>query len=163
MSPSLPHEQARTILAILVNIICEERTLDVVDLGSTTHKRPDLLKGIEPDGCFYIQNADVIRGQRKLDLLFLPPADLAIESDVPSPSLPKLPIYAAIGVSEVWVYSDGQVRFFKLENDSYIQSDESGCLLRVVAGDITRFVNESAAMKRPQWLRNVRKWVRSLD
>ena len=89
MSPSIPHERAGRILALLINVICEEREIDVQDLGSTTHKRIDLLKGVEPDGCFYIQNVEAIADRRELDLAVSPPADLVIEIDITSPSVAK--------------------------------------------------------------------------
>src|SRR5262245_41820311 len=59
MGPSLPHEQVRCILIFLVNLICEEYELDVIGLGSLTQRRFDLQRGLEPDGCFYIQNVDL--------------------------------------------------------------------------------------------------------
>jgi len=128
MSPSLPHEEASEILSLLVNIICEERQLDVRGLGHVTHKRADLLKGVEPDGCFFIQNVEAIVGASDLDLMLLPPADLVIEVDISSPSVAKVPIYAAIGVPEIWHFENDDVRFLRLCEDQYISITESVCL-----------------------------------
>ncbi len=163
MSPSIPHEAASRILSLLVNIICEEREIDVRDLGSTTHKRADLLKGVEPDGCFYIQNVEAIKGVEDLDLTIHPPADLVIESDISSPSVPRFPIYEALGVPEIWQFENGEVRFFGLHQDKYALLASSGVLSGIPSDVVTQFVNKSGAMKRPQWLREVREWIRSLD
>ncbi len=163
MSPSLPHEEASEILILLVNIICEERQLDVRGLGHVTHKRADLLKGVEPDGCFFIQNVEAIVGASDLDLTLLPPADLVIGVDISSPSVAKLPIYAAIGVPEIWHFENDDVRFLQLCEDQYVSITESVCLPRVLAQDVTRLIGESGVMKRPEWLRKVRQWIRALD
>ncbi len=163
MSPSIPHEAASDILSLLVNIICEERELDVRGLGSTTHKRADLLKGVEPDGCFYIQNVDIIRGVEDLDLTIHPPADLVIEADISRQSVPRFPIYAALGVPEIWQFENGEVRFFGLHEGHYVLLDISAALPGIPSDVVTGFVNKSGAMKRPQWLIEVREWIRSVN
>src|SRR5690349_13948329 len=57
MSPLPEHERQRHNLATLVEIAAEARDLDLLGLGSTTFRREDLQRGLEPDACFYIQNA----------------------------------------------------------------------------------------------------------
>jgi Uma2 family endonuclease len=163
MSPSQPHDELSRIIALLVNVICEEREIDVRDLGSTTHKRSDLHRGLEPDGCFYIKNVETISGRREHDLRLHPPADLVIEVDLSSPSIAKLPIYAAMGVPEIWHFEFDEIKMLRLIDGRYLVFNESAALPRVLANDVTRFVKESATTKRPQWLRNVREWIRSLD
>jgi Uma2 family endonuclease len=163
MSPSIPHEEAREALILLVNMICEVRELDVRGLGSTTHKRADLLKGVEPDACFYIQNVESITGKHELDLTVSPPADLVIEIDISSPSIAKLPIYSALGVPEVWWFANAEIKFLRLGKEQYAVVNESIVLPRVLAQDVTRFVNEAGTVKRPQWLRSAREWTRSLE
>ena len=75
--------------------------------GAVTLDREDLDRGLECDESFYISNVaeappidtnliDLTAGQ--------PPPDLAVEVDVTSPGVDKLPIYAALGVPEVWVW-----------------------------------------------------------
>src|SRR5438045_4955835 len=107
MSPLEEHEESNRTLNLLVEAVAEEREIEIRNLGSTTFKRQDLGKGFEADSCFYIQNFERVRGKRRIDLLTDPPPDLVIEIDVTSPSLPKLPIFAQLGIPEVWRY-DGQ-------------------------------------------------------
>ena len=66
--PSARHEKPNRILASLVEVLAEEMALNIESLGSTTLKRADLLKGFEPDSCFYIQHADTIRSRRKINV-----------------------------------------------------------------------------------------------
>lgn len=162
LSPSLPHDQTGRILEFLINVICEEYDLDVIGIGHTTQRRFDLLRGLEPDGSFYIQNVDTIRGVRDLDLKVHPPPDLVIEVDFPSSLVPKLPIYAALGVPEIWHFRDNQLVFLRLTEDNYVGVHESVALPNIVPEDVLRFVNDSQTMRRPEWLRAVRKWLRSL-
>lgn len=88
-----------------------ELDVDARRLGSKTFKREDLLKGFEPDSCFYIQHVEAISGKDEVDLNTDPPPDLVIEIDITSPSLPRLPIFAGVGVPEVWRYDGRQVQF----------------------------------------------------
>src|SRR5262249_51872696 len=53
MSPLPEHEESNRTLALLVEVVAEERELDIRNLGSTTFKREDLERGFEPDSCFY--------------------------------------------------------------------------------------------------------------
>ena len=87
--------------------VAEELGIEAEDLGSTTFRREDLERGFEPDSCFYIQNEKEIRGNVRIDPAVDQPPDLVIEIDITSPSLNKLPIYARMGVPEVWRY-DGE-------------------------------------------------------
>jgi Uma2 family endonuclease len=66
-----------------------------------------LLRGIEPDECYYIQHAAVVRDRSEIDLHVDPAPDLGVEVDLTSSALDKQSIYAALGIVELWRY-DGQ-------------------------------------------------------
>jgi Uma2 family endonuclease len=70
--PSARHEKPNHLLASLVEVLAEEMGLNIECLGSTTLKRPALLKGFEPDSCFYIQHAEAIRDNEEIDLTVAP-------------------------------------------------------------------------------------------
>jgi hypothetical protein len=103
---SFRHETLNRTLVMLVETetLAEELDIDLINAGSTTCKRVDLARGFEPDTGFYSQRAGHIRSKDEIDLTVDPPPDLVIEIDITSPSLDKLPIYAAVGVPEVWLY-----------------------------------------------------------
>ena len=61
MSPSIHHENLKTLLARLFEAATEELDVDVVAAGALTTKREDLKRGIEPDECYYIAHASSIR------------------------------------------------------------------------------------------------------
>ncbi|UZQ53540.1 Uma2 family endonuclease [Trichothermofontia sichuanensis B231] len=64
--PLPPHEAYQSLLGRLVEVTTEETNVEIPSLGSTTWSREDLLKGLEPDECFYIQNELVVRGKSRL-------------------------------------------------------------------------------------------------
>ena len=50
--PSPKHEKAKVLIGDRVKILLEELNLDNECFGSSTFKRQDMAKGIEPDDCF---------------------------------------------------------------------------------------------------------------
>jgi Uma2 family endonuclease len=157
---SFKHETFNRTLATLVEIVAEEMQGDVINAGSTTFRRADLSKGFEPDTCFYIQNVEHVRGKDGIDLTVDPPPDLVIEIDITSPSLNKFPIFAAMGISEVWRYDGKTVTIFTLEKGEYRTQEASVVLPDLTSQVLTRFLEDSQAMKRSAWVRRVREWAR---
>ena len=89
-----------------------------------------------------------------------PPPDLVIEIDITHLSLDKLPIYAALGVPEVWRYDGQRLEMRVLEGDGYVARMESKALPGVARDDVARLVEESKATRRIAWLASVRAWAR---
>jgi Uma2 family endonuclease len=86
--------------------------MDMVSAGSTTFKREELGRGIEPDASSYLQHAAHVRGKVAIDLDSDALPDLVIEIDITHPSLDKFPIYAAIDpIKSSWgeqlMFADG--------------------------------------------------------
>jgi Uma2 family endonuclease len=160
MSPSPEHEKFNRRIAQLVLVVAEELDIEAEDLGSTTFRREDLERGFEPDSCFYIQNEEQVRGKDRIDLAVDPPPDLVIEIDITSPSFSKLPIYAQIGVPEVWRYDGERMTILVLEGSDYAERTESIVLPPVTSNFLTDFVEKSKSMKRTAWLEVVREWSR---
>src|SRR3954447_6601563 len=105
---SQPHEKVKTAIARLLEAYADAMEIEIEGLGSTTFRRKDLLRGLEPDECYYVAHAADVAGKNKLDLKVDPPPDLAIEVEVEisPPDVARVPIYAALGVPEVWRYDE---------------------------------------------------------
>ncbi len=146
----------------MIALVAEETGVDVYGVGSTTFKRADAQRGFEPDSCFYIQNEARIRGKDRIDLAVDPPPDLVIEVDITSPSINKLPIYAQLGVPEVWRYDGEKLEILKLRDDRYLQVSESAVLPSLTGSVLTELVEQSKFSRRTFWLREVRQKVREL-
>jgi Uma2 family endonuclease len=160
-APSAKHKEPNRTLAQLVEVLAEEMNLDLRRLGSTTFKRYDLLKGFEPDSSFYIQNVEAIAGKATIDLIIDPPPDIVIEVDITSDSLDKFPIFAGLGIPEVWHYDNEMVTIYTLEGDHYVKAKYSPTFTPLTNELATQFLEESAQMKSTAWLRRVREWARA--
>ncbi len=136
-----------------------EFDIDIRNLGSTTFKRSDLARGFEPDTCFYIQRAAQISGKDDIDLAVDPPPDLVIEVDITHPALNKLPLYAAVGVTEVWRYDGTSVTIYTLTQETYTTNETSRVLPAITSAILSQFLDESRHLRRPDWLRRVREWA----
>jgi Uma2 family endonuclease len=160
MSPSPEHEKFNRRIAQLVLVVAEDLGIEAEDLGSTTFRREDLERGFEPDSCFYIQNEERVRGKDRIDLSVDPPPDLVIEINITNPSFSKLPIYAQIGVPEVWRYDGERMTILVLEESDYAETSESIVLPPVTSNVLTDFVEKSKTTTRTAWLKEVREWAR---
>src|SRR5919107_122185 len=161
MSPSSEHESIAYFVGLLVAALAEEMRVNAYGVGSTTYKRGDIGRGFEPDASFYIRNEERIRGKPRIDLSVDPPPDLVIEVDITSPSLDKFPIYARLGIHEVWRYDGTRAAIFLLEEGEYIEAAESVALPSLTSDVFTHFVEESTALGSTDWLRRVREWARA--
>ena len=161
MVVSAHHEDLNRTLALLVEVVAEETGKDLCRRGSTTFKREDLQKGFEPDSCFYLERAEAVRGKQQIDLTVDPAPDLVIEIDITSESLSRFPIYAAVGVAEVWRYDGSSLKMFRWESSRLEEIRESAVLPPMTAAEAQRFLEESRRLRSPEWLRSVREWVRA--
>src|ERR1700686_2019918 len=87
MSPTPRHELIKTILGRLVEAHADEMDIQIEGFGSPTFDREDLQKGLEPDECYYVQNASAVKGRQEFDFSVDPPPDLAIEIDISPPDV----------------------------------------------------------------------------
>lgn len=153
------HEVPIGLLADLVSNICVEKDIEIRNVRSTTFRKRAKAKGIEPDTAFYIQKAAQVRGVLDFNLSKVPPPDLAIEVDVTSPSLNKLPIYAALGISEIWLYKGGKVEFLKLVGEKYMPIKNSIAVPFLTSEKATEFLKTGLNESFNIWVKNVRKWA----
>jgi Uma2 family endonuclease len=160
MYPLPEHEEWNRTIALLVEVLAEEMRIDIRNFGSTTFRRADLARGFEPDSCFYIQREADISGKSTIDLTVDPPPDLVIEVDITSGSLDKFPIYAQVGVPEVWRYDGQRLRISILTAERYVESETSLALPLLTGQRLSETLAQSKTLKRTALLRSFRTWVR---
>jgi Uma2 family endonuclease len=160
MSPSKLHERIAELLARMIIVWTEEFGIPLQSCGAMTFKRQDLQKGFEPDKCYYIQNESQVRNRDELDLTVDPPPDLAIEVDVFSSSASRVPLYAVIGVLELWRWEDEAFTVLVLTADRrYEPSDESICLPGFPLPEAARRLGERSTIDETTLLQNFRQWI----
>jgi Uma2 family endonuclease len=107
MTLSDEHEKNVELIKSLVGCVRLRLHVDILSFGSATMRKRKKAKGSEPDASFYIQNAAVIGNRIQRDLAVDPPPDLVVEVDIHHDSRDSYPIYAALGVPEVWRLTAG--------------------------------------------------------
>jgi Uma2 family endonuclease len=117
MSPSRKHELIAHRLGLMIHEWTMLHNVAIDGGGSTTFSRKDLLRGLEPDHCFWIANCAAVLDKDEIDLTIDPPPDLALEVDVTRTSIPKLPIYQSLGVPEVWRWRSGILEVLVLDDE----------------------------------------------
>jgi Uma2 family endonuclease len=81
ISPLLIHELYKCFFGRLFDILAEELDIAFRACGSTTFRRQDVDRGLEPDQCFYFGSIARIHDWATLNLEIDPPPDLAVEVD----------------------------------------------------------------------------------
>lgn len=158
------YEHRSALLARLVVAWTEERGLAIKSGQSTTFRRRDVERGLEPDQCFWIANEALVRNRDRLDLRRDPPPDLVIEIDLTRSSVPRLPIYAALGMPEVWRITRGVLSFQVLQPDqTYAAAAVSRSLPPLRPADLQRFLDMRGRLDENAVVRRFREWVRKLS
>ncbi|MBH8575067.1 Uma2 family endonuclease [Nostocaceae cyanobacterium CENA369] len=161
MTPLMPHEHNKRLIEKLIDNLAEELNLNLKSTGSVTCKRPDLLRGVEPDSSFYIQNEPVMRHKQNLDLTQDPPPDLVIEVDYTSASVDRMPIYLALGILEVWRYDEPVMQIYQLREGVYVPCNNSPTFADLpLTAEVPRFLAESLKIGEILMIRSFRDWVR---
>lgn len=155
MSPLPAHERPHRLIAYIVAAILDAQERAWEDFGSTTFKRPKRA-GLEPDTCFYIQNAERVRALMRMNMDEDSPPDLAIEADVTSKT--TLDAYQVLQVPEVWLYDTGRLTIQLLQNGEYQESAVSLVFPELpICELIPRLVNQAFQQGTSTMLRALRQ------
>jgi Uma2 family endonuclease len=162
MTPLPEHEWSAALLAQFVITLANETNQPYASLRSTTFRREDLERGLEPDDCFYLASLSRILGRRDLDLTRDPPPDLAVEVDVTHSSIDRLGVYAALGVPEVWRYDGSQVVCYGLNpQGAYEPRDHSLAFPALRPADLAPFLVQVFAVPQGEVVQRFQTWVRT--
>jgi Uma2 family endonuclease len=161
MSPLSLHEGSNRFIEALLGVFVDELEIDMRRLGSLLMKIPELKVGGEPDSCYYIKNEVVIREKENVIVGQDPPPDLVLEVDITSPSDRRLPIYALLGVPEVWRYDGYSLEFLGLENGEYVPIENSLSFPTLPAAIIVEYVQKRSLLGESKTLKEFRGWVRA--
>jgi len=143
MSPRKDHDWIKKLIGRMIESMCLALNIRIQSTGSTTLKSGKAIRGLEPDEGYYIANEARVRGRKLFDPLKDPPPDLALEVDVTSKSLKRLPVYFDLGVREVWRY-DGQAMYFyvRKRTGGYKEVSRSLAFPFLETTDVSRFLED---------------------
>jgi Uma2 family endonuclease len=106
MSPSSHHERIKTLIGRLLEAYAEETGLALNGYGAWTLKDEPRERAVEPDECYVLGTEERT-------------PDIAIEVIWTHGGMDKLPVYAGLGVREVWVWERGTIAVYRLRRGSY--------------------------------------------
>jgi Uma2 family endonuclease len=152
-------EKTKQLLFELVVKIARILEVDYEGAASTTFRKEKKKKGFEGDATFYFKNVAVIRGKSDINLSIDPPPELVIEVDITHGSLPKFPIFSALGIEEIWRFDGEGMNFYRLQGEDYVEATESVCLRGVKSETVTELLFAAEEIKRSEWLKLVHKLI----
>jgi Uma2 family endonuclease len=129
-SPSRTHEVGKTQIARLLELFCLERDIPLYGYGSTTFRKEEKQRGLEPDECYS-------RGQDK-DV-----PDFALEVVVTASAIDKLEVYRGLGIRELWLFEAGAFRVLTLSGESYAPIERSQVLPELDLARLAEYVTWS--------------------
>jgi hypothetical protein len=88
-----------------------------------------------------------------------PPPDLVLEIDLTSPALDHFPIYARLGVPEIWRYAKGQLQVYELQGDRYQARLTSLIFPLLPVGELPAILENHRFAGQRAMRRAVRNWA----
>ncbi len=156
------HDGVKTRLGRFVELTSEELEVSCTGLGSTTWKRPEVVRGVEADECYYFSPqklAAVAEAMARLsdNVAEYPNPDLALEVNISPSKIDRPGIYAALRVAEIWRY-DGKRRPIAIErlaDDGTYRPAEESAFLPVRPDEIGRWVLSEDSRDGSRWARQL--------
>lgn len=162
--PLPEHEYFKQSLSVDIEDIAEVLHPNYESYGSTTWRQQSQRQqsqqaGLASDNCFYFQNEALICGKLDINLAQDPPLDLALEIDITSKSLDRLPIYARLGVPEIWCYGAATLKVYQLQAGRYVESDRSLVFPMREIHQLPQLIEAYCNLGRLSFRQAVRNWV----
>jgi len=170
MSPEYVHDGGVESLGVLIRGVSSGLGLEVKGIRTTTLRKGTARRkgaGKEPDNAFYVgDNERRMRKMKSLDLEVDPPPDIAIEVENTRKSVVALPIYARLGVPEVWRYQARKktLWFGRLEGETYVEISQSVALPRLTPALVLHALEvlDEGEMGENAWFEWLKGWARDL-
>lgn len=161
MSPRKDHDWVAKLIARMIEAFALAVDLPIQSIGSTTLRASKGGRGLQPDQTYYLANEPRVRCKETYEPEKDPPPDLAIEVDVTSTSVPRMPVFAKIGVPEIWRIERGRVRFYELTSeDKYEAVEHSVALPFLKPADLMRYVKRRAELGENGVVREFVEWAK---
>ena len=168
MSLSPIHDVVKKTFAHFVELTADELEIPCTGPGQTTWKRPEVVRGLEADDCYYfapeklaVADEAIVRWSK--DVAEYPNPDLAIEVDISPSRIDRPAIYAALRVAEVWRFDGEHKRIVieRLSEDRTYQTVDMSEFLPVRSEEVARWVLEEDRRAGSAWGRRLRAWARA--
>ena len=164
MTLSSLHENYSALVQNLISHLSFRKRIKILHYKSSTMKVTKELKGVEPDGCFYVQSADKLPDKLRIDFSKDPMPDIILEVDIYHDSKVKFEIYAAFGVKELWRYDGKKFEMYELQKSAeYKEIKKSKSLPLLTAKVLTDFLNQSNEKDQYEILLEFEEWLKTQE
>lgn len=158
------HENYSALIQNFLSYLSLQKRIKILHYKSATMKVSKDLKGVEPDGCFYVQSADKLPNKLRIDFSRDPMPDIVLEIDIYHDSKAKFDIYATFGVKEIWRYNGEKFEIYELKkNGEYKQIKQSKSLPILTAKVLTDFLNRSNEKDQYEILLDFEEWLKTQE
>ena len=161
MGQGFNHENISRFIEKLLALVGLVLDQEIVSAGSMSLISDRVRKGADPDESYYVQNAHLASFKDEIyDGETDTPPDIVVEIDKSHGSDDKFEIYAAFGIKEFWLYSNGALQIFALaETGEYLLSEKSLALPILSAAVLTEFVGRGQKEKQLKVLKDFQIWL----
>jgi Uma2 family endonuclease len=160
---SLRHERLSALLGRFVERLAEDRGLPLSSGGSTTFRQSELLRGLEPDRCYWLAHEPAVRGIAEFDPATMPPPDLAIEVEITRLLLDRLDIYHRLQVPEIWRCDGTMVECLLWQpGGGYRTAERSQSFPWLAPAQLAQFLVSDPQTTENELLRRFLEWSRRL-
>ncbi|HXV60965.1 MAG TPA: Uma2 family endonuclease [Vicinamibacteria bacterium] len=159
---SAEHEHYAELIKLFVNTLSLGLRIQVLHFGSITMKKSPS-QGAEPDACFYAQNARSIGTKKQINFDVDPPPDIVVEVDLHHGSFAKFPVYASLGVPEIWRYDGESLAIYHLQAGDYVPGESSLAFPMLTAAGLTDWIGRSRTQNQYDVLVAFQAWLEAAD
>ena len=162
MSPRKDHDWVAKVIARMIEAFTLAMDIPIQSIGSTTLQASKGGRGVQPDETYYLTKEPRVRCKDTYEPGKDPPPDLAVEVEVTRTCLPRLPVFAAIGIREVWrVDRRGRARFYRLnaKKKEYEPVERSIAFPFLKPADLMRFVKRRTELGETAVVREFVDWA----
>jgi Uma2 family endonuclease len=164
MVTSPNHDCFAELLDIFFKAVVGGLALRYLPLRTTTWIRPEVERGLEADCCYYlvpekIEKALAALKARVNDVKHYPNPDLAFEVAISPPQADRQAIYAALRVTELWIFDGAVLSIKRLGDDGRYHAAETSGFLPVVPHDFARWLDEDYS-DLDAWSQRIRSWAK---
>lgn len=163
MSPLPEHEAYKRAMADLIIIATLRLRIPRKSFGSATFRSRPKKAGVEPDECFYFGEIASVAGMKRFDPKLHRAPDLVIEAEVFNSAVPRQPVYARLGVPEIWRYNGNALRILQLQSpQQYVERTSSRVLPMLPIAELAGFIKKMTDGDETNVLEAFEQWVLAL-
>jgi Uma2 family endonuclease len=163
MSPRKEHDWVGSLAARMIETLAFVMDFPIQSIGSTTLRAAKGGRGLQPDKAYYLAHEPQVHCKETYEPEKDPPPDLVIEIDVTKSSIPRLPVFAKIGVPEIWQSHRGRLQFYRLSRGKYVASQRSVAFPFLKPADLMRFINRRAVIGENGVVREFIEWAQKAN